>query len=125
MTYQKARKFSDVVFGEAGKDTLTVRNGKRALTRLLLDAKRLDKIKGSNSDDDKEAMAVLGDLRMSPVLRSVLCKSTTRWLRSRSSIVARINRAELDDHDARIVGTLLISQFKGQLARSDRADFRA
>src|SRR5712675_2336808 len=40
MTYRKARDFADVVFGEAGKDTLTVRNGKRALVRLLLKAKR-------------------------------------------------------------------------------------
>jgi hypothetical protein len=40
MTYRKARDFADVVFGEAGKDTLTVRNGKRAV-RLLLKASHL------------------------------------------------------------------------------------
>jgi hypothetical protein len=38
---------------------------------------------------------------------------------SGASIVARINRAELGEHDARILGSLLISQCKGQIIVPD------
>jgi len=119
MTYRKARDFADVVFGEAGRDTLTVRNGKRALVRLLLKAKTLDRLAGGKNDDEQEAMAMVDDLPLSPVLRDVLCKPTSRWILSGASIVARISRAEIGDHDARILGALLISQFKGQIIVPD------
>jgi hypothetical protein len=95
MTYRKARDFADVVFGEAGKDTLTVRNGKRALVRLLLKAKRLDRLAGGRNDDEQEAMAMVDDLLLSPVLKDVLCKPTSRWVLSGASIVARIRRADM------------------------------
>ncbi|MBA2400937.1 MAG: hypothetical protein H0V72_19990 [Bradyrhizobium sp.] len=120
MTYRKAREFASL--GDAGKDTLTVRNGKRALVRLLLDAKRLESLVGSRSDEDKEAMSMVDDLLLSPVLRNILCKPTNFSFRSGnppSSIVARLNRAELGEHDARILGSLLISQFKGQIIVPD------
>jgi hypothetical protein len=119
MTYRKARDFSDVVFGEAGKDTLTVRIGKRALVRLLLKAKRLDNLAVGRNDDEQEATTMVDDLLLSPVLKDVLCKPTSRWVLSGASIVARINRAELGDHDAKILGALLISQFKGQIIVPD------
>jgi hypothetical protein len=38
--------------------TLTLRNGKRALARLLLEAWRLGELKGGKSDEVKEARAV-------------------------------------------------------------------
>lgn len=119
MTYRKAREFSDIVFGDAGKDTLTVRNGKRALTQILLNAEHLDKLEGSRSDADKEALANIDDLLLSPVLKKVLCNPAPRWLFSGSSVVARINRAELGDNDARIIGSLLISKFNGQIIVPD------
>jgi hypothetical protein len=104
MTYRRARDFSDVVFGDAGKDTLTVRNGKRALVRLLLKAKRLDRLVGGRNDDEQEAMAMVDDMLLSPVLKGMLCKATSRWILSGASIVARTSRGELGDHDARILG---------------------
>src|SRR6266404_6869764 len=120
MTYRTAREFASVVFGDEGKDTLTVRNGKRALTRMLMDATRLDKIEADRSDEQKEAAAVVGDMLLSPVLRKVLCGHKQFTFREgRSSVVARINRADIGDHDARILGALLISQFKGQIIVPD------
>jgi hypothetical protein len=74
---------------------------------------------GGRSDDKQEAMAIVDDLLLSPVLKDVLCKPTSRWMLSGASIVARINRAELGDHDATILGALLISQFKGQIIVPD------
>ena len=121
MEYRKARQFASIVFGDEGKDTLTVRNGKRSLTRMLMETKNLDALDGDKKNDaDKEALAIGDDLLLSPVLRDVLCKATNFSFREgRSSIVARINRAELGDYDARILGSLLISQFKGQIIVPD------
>jgi hypothetical protein len=122
MTVRNAREFSSIVFGQAGVDTLRVRDGKRALTRLLTKAKRLDRLDAGRSDEEKEAAAVIDDLLLSPVLHDVLCKPTNFSFRSGnppSSIVARINRADLGEDDARILSSLLISQFKGQIIIPD------
>jgi hypothetical protein len=43
MEYREAREFAAAVFPD--KDLMTYRNGKRALTRLLMDVDRLDRLK--------------------------------------------------------------------------------
>src|SRR4051812_39692814 len=51
MDYKRARDFAQIVYTASpeGKDTLTVRNGKRALTKLLLSGPtRLDKIQSAD-----------------------------------------------------------------------------
>jgi hypothetical protein len=118
MTYHKAREFASVVYRDEGHDTLTVRNGKRSLTRMLMAADRLDHLEGGKPDE--EALETIDDLLLSPVLRDVLCNRTNFSFREgRSSIVARLDRAKLGEHDARILGALLISQFKGQIIIPD------
>jgi hypothetical protein len=63
MTYRKAREFASVVFGDEGKDTLIVRNGKRSLTRMLMYAESLKDLQGDpKNDGDKEALAIVEDL---------------------------------------------------------------
>lgn len=119
MTYKQARDFASVVYGSEGKDTLTVRNGKRSLTRMLLNTSSLDEIWGEKTDADKEAQATVSDILLSPVLRNVLCKPTNFSFKKGRTIVARINRAELGDFDAFILGSLLISQFEGQVIIPD------
>jgi hypothetical protein len=42
-----------------------------------------------------------------------------RWFLSGSTIVARLNRKEIGDDDARIIANILISQFKGQIVIED------
>src|SRR5207253_10121078 len=70
MTYRKARDLVSVFYGSEGKDTLTVRNGKRALTRMLLKAQWLDKLPApGKADDEKEAAALIDDILLSPILR--------------------------------------------------------
>lgn len=49
-------------------NTLTVRNGRRALPKELLRAKRLDNVEG-----DEEVGGLIDDLLFSPVRRQVLC----------------------------------------------------
>jgi hypothetical protein len=122
MDYRRAREFASIVYGDQGQTTLTARNGKRALTRLLMTAERLDKLKGGKSDEEKEAVAIIADLLISPLLKGILCKPTSFSFRSGnppSSIIARIDRADVGEHDARILGALLISEFKGQIIVPD------
>lgn len=114
--YRKARALADVLYAAApqGENTLTVRNGKRALLKALLSAPRLDKIEG-----DDEVTGMIGDLLQSPVLKSVLCKPTNFSFSPNSLILARLNRAELGDFDALILGLFLIEQFKAQIIVPD------
>ncbi|MBR1146696.1 hypothetical protein [Bradyrhizobium sp. AUGA SZCCT0431] len=112
--YRGAREFAETVYGTEGKDTLTVRNGKRALTKALLTTTRLDQL----DTEDEEAQATIGDLLISPILRKVLCGEPNFSFQSRP-IVARLNRSEIGDFDAFILGSLLIRQFKGQIVIPD------
>jgi hypothetical protein len=59
--YRKARALADVLYAAApqGENTLTVRNGKRALLKALLSASRLDKMEG-----DDEVTGMIDDLRV-------------------------------------------------------------
>jgi hypothetical protein len=78
--YKEARQLADVLYtvSPQSENTLTVRNGKRALLRALLKAKRLDKVEG-----DEEVSAMMTDIlvcrfwkryfagkRISPSIRS-------------------------------------------------------
>jgi hypothetical protein len=117
ITYRKARALADVLYTASpqGENTLTVRNGKRTLLKALLIAPRLDKV-----DADEEVTGMIDDLLQSPVLKNVLCNSTNQFsFKPNSLILARINRAELGDFDALILGLCLIEQFKGQIVVPD------
>jgi hypothetical protein len=119
MDYKRARDFAAAVYTASpqGENTLTVRNGKRALTRLLLDNPgRLDHLK-SSGEADAEALATIEDLLLSPVLRRVLCNPTN--FSFKGSVVARIDRAELGDFDAFVLASLLIGQYQGQVIVPD------
>jgi hypothetical protein len=59
MEYREAREFAAAVFPD--KDLMTYRNGKRALTRLLMDVDRLDRLNYTRNDDDQEARGVVED----------------------------------------------------------------
>jgi hypothetical protein len=97
-----------------GDATLTVRNGKIALARALLDADRFDRVKGG-----EEVSLMMSSLLFSPTRRNVLCKSTNFSFNVNSVIQARINRAELGDKTALILGLFLMSHYKGQIVLPD------
>ena len=114
--YKRARELAELFYtiNPQGENTLTVRNGKRALLKALMQADRLDKAKG-----DEEVSGMLDDILLSPVLRRVLCNPTNFSFKETSIIQARINRVELGDFDALVLGLLLMSHFKGQLVVPD------
>ena len=117
MAYRKAREFASVVYPD--KDLMTYEDGKRALARMLIVAKSIDRLPVIKHKGYEHARDTIDDLLLSPVLKNVLSKPTPRWLFSGSSIVARINRADIGEHDAHILASLLISQFKGQIIVPD------
>lgn len=119
MDYKRARDFSQILYTASpeGRDTLTVRNGKRALARLVLaQSTRLDRIR-SDDEKDADALAAIDDVLFSPVMREVLCNPTN--FSFKGSVVARITRAELGDFDAFVLACLLIGQHKGQIIIPD------
>jgi len=118
----QAQEFADIVFGEAGADTLTVRNGKDALVRLLMKAERLDSLDAGRSDADKEAQAAVDRLLRSPLLRKILCGTENKFsFRTGRSIVARLDPTDpaLGRHNARVLAALLIFKCKGQIIIPD------
>lgn len=116
--YKHARDFASIVYTASpeGENTLTVRNGRRALTRLLLSSSRLDQLEGS-SPGEVEASETVADILLSPVLQKVLCNPTN--FSFKGSIVAKIDRALLGDVDSFILASFLIGQFKGQVIVPD------
>lgn len=119
----KARELSDIFYAAdpGGENTLTVRNGKRALTKLLLEYDRLDQLSGNLNDPaTAEALGVIDNVLLSPAVRRVLTgpddfRFTVRneGKRAGATIVARIDRAQLGDFDAFLLGNLLIAQYPG------------
>ena len=104
----RAREFAEALYPD--KDLMTYRNGKRALTRMFLEASRLDKlpaIKHSGYDDAKETV---DDLLLSPIARRVLCNPTN--FSFKGVVLARLNRAELGDYLCKLFSVLLIGQVK-------------
>src|SRR5665213_2248765 len=73
--HKNAREIGEILYTAypEGENTLTVRNGKRALLQLLTDKpKRLDKIRVNLAKAQAgsiEAMETIGDVLMSPVLK--------------------------------------------------------
>lgn len=115
MDYKRARDFAALIYALSpqGADTLTVRNGKRALVRLLLENPAyLDELPKGSDDASTEARGMVEELLVSPVLERVLCRPTN--FSFKGSVVARINRAALGEFDALILGNLLLGQHKGQ-----------
>jgi len=116
--YKKARELAELFFtiSPQGENTLTVRNGKRALMRALMKADRLDRVTG-----DDEVSALMADILASPILRKVLCSDGHGFSfgGTNSKISARLNRVELDKFDALVLGLLLMSHAKCQLIVPD------
>jgi hypothetical protein len=113
--HKKAREIAEVLYAISpqGENTLTVRNGKRALPKALMSASRFDDVEG-----DEEVKAMIDDLLFTPLLGKVLA-TTNFSFNPRSVIFARLNRAELGDKDALALGVLLMSHYKGQLIVPD------
>lgn len=117
ITHKRARELADVLYAiyPQGENTLTVRDGRMALAPAMMAAKTFDKVTGTI-----ETQALVADVLFSPVVRSVLCSPRRRFpFKPRAWNYARIDRKELGDRDALVLGFFLISHFQGQLIIPD------
>jgi hypothetical protein len=107
LDYKRAREIADVLYTIApqGENTLTVRNGKRAVLKVRLEAERLDRVvlkserERKKDPADEEVRGMLDNLLASPVLRRVLCNPTNFSFNPNSTILARVSRKELGEFD--------------------------
>lgn len=105
-----------------GANTLTVRNGRRALAPALFNAGRFDNvqvrsdIKGVN----EEVQGILDDLLFTDVMRTALCSEAEFGFEGYNrKVFARIDRTEIGDEDALILGLLLMLHYKGPIIVDD------
>lgn len=119
--YKAARELAALFYAMSpqGENTLTVRNGRRALTRMLLAGTRLDKLGPGETDAEEEAAEMVADVLLSPVIKQVVCAPTNFSFSSNRKIIVRLDRAVLGDFDAFVLGNLLIRQFQGQVIVPD------
>jgi hypothetical protein len=75
--------------------------------------------RAKKTDNDDEVNGMIDDLLVSPVLRRVLCNPTNFSFNPKSVIFAKLNRAELGDFDALVLGLFLMAQFEGQIVVPD------
>jgi hypothetical protein len=121
---KKAREIARLLYTASpqGENTLTVRNGRRALAMSLAKSESFDKLK-FDRDVTKEARlevnGMVDDLLFTDVMRKVLCNRTNFSFNPRAVILAPISRAELGDEDALMLGLLLMSHYRGQLVIPD------
>ena len=119
--YRRAREFAATLFGAdpGGDTTLTVRNGKRALTKLALKGfERLDRITGDRKDPaTAEALGTIDNVLLSPVLERVLNRPSN--FSPEGTIIARLDRAALGDFDCFVLANLLVSLYPGQVVIPD------
>ena len=80
-----------------------------------LEAKRLDRLHFTHSDDDQEAKGVVDDILLSPLLKKALRRPIPRWFYSGATVMVWLDRKEIGDDDAKLIASILISQFKGQI----------
>lgn len=108
------RDFADILYSSGeGQNTLTVRNGKRALSKLLKDNPiPLHKLTGDTKDPAiAEALATVDDLLFSPVLKKTLTRKPNFTFEG--SITADLS--DLHPKDAVVLARLMMSQFKGHI----------
>lgn len=111
--------FVEMIYPSQGSETLTVRNGKWALTQAVFKYPSLDEIRWGTSDAQKEAKGVVEKIRFFPVLESVFCGTPNFSFDANRSIVAVIDRAQLGEFAATVLGLALIAQGKGQIIIPD------
>jgi hypothetical protein len=120
ITPERAVAVADIIYAAdpGGESTLTVRNGKRALARMLVTTTRLDKLTGNPKDPAQaEALAAVDALLFFPTLKDIFCSG--RQFDFDGTVVARIDRAQLGDKQALALALFLMQQHKGQIVVSD------
>ncbi len=119
ISYRTACEFVDVlnaVFPQ-GDSTLTKATATFQLLEALLSKPRSLATLITDSKDTRYAYQMVQRVLLSPVLKSVLERPPNFSMQG--SIIAKLDRAELGDFDAFVIGNLLISQFQGAICVPD------
>ncbi|QAU49661.1 hypothetical protein [Bradyrhizobium guangzhouense] len=115
-TVRQMRDFAAILYD--GKEHLmTYRDGRRALTQMLLQATKIDDLPLIKHVGYPEARATMNDLLLSPTLSRVLCGEPNFTFDI--TVVARLDRAKLGDFDAFVLAGLLAGQANGQVIIPD------
>lgn len=119
-----ARQIAKVPYLAApeGTNTLTVRNGRRALAPALFKAGRFDQVQVNSSIKgvNEEVQGILDDLLFTDVMKGVLCSENEFGFEGHNrKTFARIDRQELGDEDALVLGLLLMLHAKGHVIVDD------
>jgi hypothetical protein len=121
---KKARSIAAAIYAASpqGENTLTLRNGRRALAHALAETPRLDKVHVQTAIKgvQEEVEGMLDDVLFTDVVRRALCSEDDfAFTGHNTKVFARINRADLGEYDALVLGLLLIENFKGQIIVPD------
>jgi hypothetical protein len=116
MEYREAREFAAAVFPD--KDLMTYRNGRRALTRLVMGADRLDRLEYTRDDDDQAARGLWrifsSHLYYGPRYANQFLGGSIGRHDRRAP-----HRKEIGVEDARIIASILVAQFEEQILIED------
>jgi hypothetical protein len=115
MKYRESREFAAAAYPD--KDLMAYRNGRRALTRLIMNADRLDACITSAAMSTRKRKASWKIL----CSRRYCGECCASRFRAGSMPEARLLRArkEIGDDDAKIIANIRVSQFKGQIVVED------
>lgn len=118
ITERRAEELADTIYQSRpeGENTLTVRNGKIALKKLLAKAKRFDAI----TTTDEEVTRILDDLLFTPEIRNAICGTNNIFKFHKHSIIfVELNRAAIGERACKVIGRFIISLYKGQFIIDD------
>jgi hypothetical protein len=127
LDYRKACDFLDMIDAlfSRGDNTLTKDTGLDFIAEALEgDVRRLDKLvpepKRTSTTGHVWAYGRMQKILRSPVLRPVLCSPRKQFsLADNSIVLARLNRKELGEFDAVVLGLVLMMSYKGQIVVDD------
>lgn len=117
ITHKRARELANVLCDiyPFGNTTLTMGRIRRKLPRAFLESKRMDNIKA-----DEEVSELIDDVLFSPVVRNMLCNPGNQFsFKKGAKVLARVNRAELGEFDAFVIGAFLIGNYPGTVVVTD------
>jgi hypothetical protein len=126
LTYRKANELVDIfdALFARGDSTLTKDTGLDCIAEALdgtptsLDT-LIEWPDNKSSTGHHWAYGKVRRLMRSPILHHMLCSPTNFSFKDSSTILARVNRAELGDFDALAIGLFLMAHYKGQVVVPD------
>lgn len=104
-----------------GTNTLTKEGVPEAVFEELEKARRLEELFTEKSKDPSyiSAQRMVRRILRSPILKSVFCNKPNFALGPKSTVVGRINRAEIGEFDSLALGLFLMARYKGQVVIKD------